>query len=217
MDSRTKRLIPVVLLLVIMSIILLPSFRATGQESTADHFDVIIVLGNPATPEGLPGATMIQRVTKGVELYRQGVAPYMIFTGGAAANEFVESDVERKLAIDLGVPEDRIFTEGRSKNTYENAYYAVELMRQNNFKSAAIVSSSFHLKRARGIFSNYDIEFKTFGCGNASSFRQRAHDIIREHVLLCYHTIFGYPKEFMVNEGAEVPSEEDAEAKDNDF
>lgn len=178
----------------------MPSFRATGQESTAETYDVIIVLGNPATAEGLPGETMIQRVSKGVELFQQGVAPYIIFTGGAAANEFVESDVEQQLAINLGVPSDRIFTEGYSTNTYENAYYAVRVMDEHGFKSAAIVSSDFHLKRARGIFSNYDIEFKTFGAGNPPGFSRRAHDVLREHVLLSYHTIFGYPKGFMIHE-----------------
>lgn len=184
----------IISLLVIMALAFafLPLVRSTGKESNAETFDAIIVLGSPATSAGLPGEVMAQRVSLGVDLFDQGVAPYLIFTGGAVANEHVESQVERQMAIDLGVPARQILTEGNSTNTYENAAGAVEIMKQNGFKSAAVVSSKLHLRRVRGIFSCYGIEFRTYGCDNPAGIKTRCRLFLSEQLKLCYHAIFGY-------------------------
>lgn len=197
-DSKMKKRFFQLLALFVLLYVFLPFVRNTGRESASELFDVIIVLGNPANADGSPSKVMTQRVSLGVDLYNQGVAPDIIFTGGAAANEYVESDIERQIAMDMGVPEEHIITERMSMTTYQNAYFATKVMEQHGYESAAIVSSSYHLRRVKGIFSNYDIEYRTFGCGNPEGFWKWCHDLGREQMILCFHSIFGYPKQFML-------------------
>ena len=44
--------------------------------------DVIVVLGAAPLPDGRPGPAMVRRVERGVELYREGRAPWLLMTGG---------------------------------------------------------------------------------------------------------------------------------------
>lgn len=159
-------------------------------------FDVIIVLGTPATKDCLPTDIMKQRVGKGVELFKLGLGPRIIFTGGKAANDCVEANVMKEYAMSLGVPSNHILIEPQSKNTYQNAYYSVEIMRDLNMHSAAIVTSKFHATRANHIFSNYDIDYRLFPCEDPPLSIKCCYWKFREFVIKSYHFIMGYSPTF---------------------
>lgn len=133
---------------------------------TLKNSDVIIVLGTPATRDGKAGPTMRERVLKGVELFKQGYAPNLIFTGAAAHNPHIEAEVMSQLAQSQGVTPDHIITENFAKNTYQNAFYSVKIMREHNWSSAIIVSSPAHVRRANFIFSQYPIKYCVVECKN---------------------------------------------------
>ena len=83
--------------------------------------DVIIVLsGDPA------------RTQMGINLYRLGYAPYLLFT---RSDSSMESE-----AIGQGVPARAIIPEERADSTYENALYSKALMKQYGLHSALVVS-----------------------------------------------------------------------------
>lgn len=128
--------------------------------------DVIIVLGTPATREGKAGPTMRERVLKGVEIFKQGYASNLIFTGAAAHNSHVEATVMSQLAQSEGVSPDHIVEEREAKNTYQNAFYSVKIMRDHNWRSAIVVSSPAHVRRANFIFSQYPIKYCVVECKN---------------------------------------------------
>lgn len=162
------------------------------------NFDIIIVLGNPATIDCKPAPIMRERVNKGVELFKNKLSNKILFTGSAVGNQCNESDVMYEYAISLGVPNTCIIRDGRAENTYQNAFYAIEQMKKNNYKTAAIVTSQFHIKRACKIFSNYKIEYVMYDCttpNDISIFKMFIWKQ-RENLILTYHTIFGYDKDF---------------------
>jgi uncharacterized SAM-binding protein YcdF (DUF218 family) len=70
---------------------------------------------------------------RGAELFLEGWAPLLIFAGGLGAitrhlwNE-PEADQFAKIAIEMGVPEDRILIENRSTNTGENVLFTRQLL-----------------------------------------------------------------------------------------
>ena len=70
-----------------------------------------MVLGSPADGDGNPTPTELERVTEAVREYERGVAPRMIFTGGAGGNGFVEARVMAR------VPRRRGFRRRRSKRS----------------------------------------------------------------------------------------------------
>ena len=128
--------------------------------TATSQFDTIIVLGYPAEEDGTPRPEMRERVMEGVREYRAGVAPRIIMTGGAAHNQFVEAHVMAQFAESQGVPASAIIEEGQAKDTIQNAYYSVQIMRKHGWHSAEVVSSHSHLARASLIFSRFPIEWR---------------------------------------------------------
>jgi uncharacterized SAM-binding protein YcdF (DUF218 family) len=130
------------------------------SNTSAAHFDTLIVLGNPAKKDGTPGPEMRERVLEGVREYRAGVAPRIIMTGGAAHNDYVEAHVMAALAEAQGVPADAVLEEGQAKDTIQNAYYSVKIMQEHGWHSAEVVSSDSHLPRASLIFAHFPIAWR---------------------------------------------------------
>lgn len=134
---------------------------APVSNTALDHFDAIIVLGNPADSDGNPGPTQLARVTEAVHEYERGIAPRLIVTGAAVANRFVEARVMARTAEAQGVPPAAVFLEPNARDTVQNACFAVRMMRQHGWTSAEVVSSPYHLPRAGLIFSRLPIEWRT--------------------------------------------------------
>ena len=130
------------------------------SNTSAAHFDTLIVLGNPAKRDGTPGPEMRERVLEGVREYRAGVAPRIIMTGGAAHNDYVEAHVMAELAKAQGVPATAIVEEGQAKDTIQNAYYSVKIMQAHGWHSAEVVSTHSHLPRASLIFAHFPITWR---------------------------------------------------------
>ncbi len=124
------------------------------------RFDVLIVLGSPADADGNPTPSELERVTEAVHEYERGVAPRMIFTGGAVANRFVEAQVMARTAEAQGTPEPVVFVEPEARDTMENACDSVRMMRSHGWRSAEVISSPSHLPRAGIIFSRLPVEWR---------------------------------------------------------
>lgn len=199
MVIKKKKGIQIVLFTILfmaLSTFILPFWGRDGCETNKKNYDVIIVLGAPATNECQPSLMMQQRVSKGIELYKNGLASKIIFTGSSVANNCVEANVMYEYAVSNGVIDSTIFVEPKARNTYQNAFFSVEIMRKQKFKSAAIVTSEFHRKRASAIFSNYNIEYQLYPCINPPIGIKYFVWRIRENLILSFHTIMGYPLKF---------------------
>ena len=134
----------------------------TPQANTRlTRFDAIIVLGYKADSDGNPTPRELARITEGVHEYMRGVAPRLILTGGAASNRFVEAQVMARVAEAQGIPASAIFVEPKAQDTIENACFATRIMEAHGWKSAEVVSSSYHLPRAAMIFNQLPIEWRT--------------------------------------------------------
>jgi uncharacterized SAM-binding protein YcdF (DUF218 family) len=132
-----------------------------ARHNTAqDRFDVIIVLGYPADADGNPSPTEQARVTEAVREYERGVAPHIIFTGGAAHNQFVEAQVMARTAEAQGIPADAIVQERQATNTIENACDSLRIMRSHGWDSAEVVTSPSHVPRAAMIFSELPMNWR---------------------------------------------------------
>lgn len=72
---------------------------------------------------------------RAAELYHQGMAPRLLFTGGLGRNTtglFPEAEAERfaRVAMECGVPEEAIIKEVRSTNTAENIQFTRMMLEQ---------------------------------------------------------------------------------------
>jgi len=126
-----------------------------------DHFDVLMVLGAPADADGNPTPAEVARVTEAVNEYERGVAPRMIFTGGAARNRFVEAEVMARVAEAQGIPADAIVEEKSALDTMENTCNSLRIMRKHGWESAEVISQASHLQRAGLILSRLPLKWRT--------------------------------------------------------
>ena len=55
--------------------------------------------------------------------------------------------------VEFGVPNNRIISESKSKNTRENALYTKGMMDSLKIHTIALVTSSLHMRRSVGTFS----------------------------------------------------------------
>jgi len=136
--------------------------RALAPESNTsqDHFDVLIVLGAPVDGDGNPSPREQARVAEAVHEYERGVAPRMIFTGGAVKNQFVEAQVMARTAEAQGIPASAVLEDSAAQNTIENTCNALRIMRSHGWESAEVISGSSHLPRTRLILSRLPMKWR---------------------------------------------------------
>ena len=118
---------------------------AAGDDVRAD---AIIVLG-AAAYDARPSPVFEERIRHGLDLYRRGYAPVLLFTGGYGNGaRFAESQVARRYALRHEVPDSAILIEARSRNTQENLEQARALMQQHGLHRVIVVSDPLHMSRA---------------------------------------------------------------------
>jgi uncharacterized SAM-binding protein YcdF (DUF218 family) len=125
-----------------------------GRQSTRDEArpaDVIIVMG-AAEYRGHPSPVLKLRLDKGVALYQQHLAPYIMTTGGPGGDpNFTEGGVGRSYLIDRGIPAESIIVEEEGESTAYSLSAAAEILRRMNLRSCIIVSDGYHLFRVKRI------------------------------------------------------------------
>lgn len=120
-----------------------------GDRDQAAPADAIIVLG-AAAYDAKPSPVFEERIRHGLDLYKQGFAPKLIFTGGfgGARARFSESQVARRYALKQGIPADAILIETQSRTTRQNLEEARQLMAQQGMHKVILVSDPLHMARA---------------------------------------------------------------------
>jgi uncharacterized SAM-binding protein YcdF (DUF218 family) len=96
---------------------------------------------------------------RGAELFLEGRAPLLIFSGGSGAItgrlwSEPEADLFARVAVHLGVPTDRILIENRSTNTGENVRFTRELLAARGLdpRSVILVQKPYMERRAFATF-----------------------------------------------------------------
>jgi uncharacterized SAM-binding protein YcdF (DUF218 family) len=152
-----RTLIVVVLIVFALALIVTINYKTLPTHNTTQtHFDTIVVLGTPTRSDGTPSPEQRERVLEGIREYRAGVAPHIIMTGGPAHNSFIEAHTMAQFAATQGVSASDILEEPQALNTIQNIYYSAQLMHQQNWSSAEVISSPHHLGRTALILKTFD-------------------------------------------------------------
>jgi uncharacterized SAM-binding protein YcdF (DUF218 family) len=121
-------------------------FIAIVDNDTISKSDVIVLLEG----DGL------NRCQKAVDLYKNGWADKIIFSGGICDYSYGSYPIIDVLPhlINLGVPESDIIVENKSLNTKEQAEFVIDLVKKNNWKKLILVATHDHQYRAYLTFLN---------------------------------------------------------------
>lgn len=97
----------------------------------------------------ISGGDTGKRTQAAIDLYTQGWAPLIIFSG-AAQDKTGPSNAEamRLQALSQGVPASAILIDGTSENTRENAQNVRALLEGSDSKDLILVTSGYHQRRA---------------------------------------------------------------------
>lgn len=105
--------------------------------------DVIVVVS---------GGQTTSRAERGIELYKQGYAPKIIFSGAALDDGPSNAFAMRDQAIESGVPAWDIAIDEKSQNTFENAENSKRIIDELGGKKIILVTSPYHQRRANQTF-----------------------------------------------------------------
>lgn len=114
-------------------------------------YTAIVVAGCRVQPDGAPSLALQRRAERAVALWKQGLAPVVVFTGGATGALPSEARAAADHALTLGLPQQAMVLEAHSTSTEENARNASGLVTGR----VLVVSDAYHLWRARRVFGRY--------------------------------------------------------------
>lgn len=133
--------------------------------------DAIVVLGGIlAGPRAQPGqlanfADSGERFEAGVRLLLAERAPRLVFTGAGMAwrdTASTEGDELKRLAVERGVPVEKILVTGAVQNTADEARRTAELMKAGGWKRVILVTSGWHMPRAASQFKRAGVDCVIF-------------------------------------------------------
>lgn len=118
-----------------------------GRRDQAASADAIIVLG-AAQYEGRPSPVLRARLDHAVSLWKLGLAPRVIVTGGEGVGDTTsEAAVGMRYLVQRGVPAEAISMDTEGLTTSQSMVAARRLLSTKSYPSVLIVSDPFHMLR----------------------------------------------------------------------
>jgi uncharacterized SAM-binding protein YcdF (DUF218 family) len=116
--------------------------------------DAIVVFG-AAEYAGHPSPVFRARLDRAYELFRAGLAPVVIVTGGAAADpSYSEGGVGRDYLIHRGIAEHNLIAETLGTDTAHSAERVGVIMRANKMHTCLAVSDEYHVFRIKALLQH---------------------------------------------------------------
>jgi uncharacterized SAM-binding protein YcdF (DUF218 family) len=140
--------------------------------------DLIVVFGAHARKDGTPSDALADRVRTAAALYRAGLAPRLLFSGGPGDGAIDEPESMRRLARTLGVPDNAILLDSHGINTESTVRNTMALTR-NQQARILTVSHFYHLPRIKMTFQRYGANVWTVPC-DTSVLREMPFNLLRE-------------------------------------
>jgi uncharacterized SAM-binding protein YcdF (DUF218 family) len=120
--------------------------------------DVVLVLG-AAQYAGTPSKVLEARLRHAKTLYDEGVAPYIVTTGGNQPGDtYTEASAGVRWLTEQGVPENRIIAIGEGNDTLGSLKAAARSIHDRGWQTAVIVSDPWHSLRARTMASDVGLD-----------------------------------------------------------
>jgi uncharacterized SAM-binding protein YcdF (DUF218 family) len=143
--------------------------------NSLEKADCILVLGSHD----------VRVAERAAELYLQQWAPLLIFSGGLGRlteDMWTETEADKfaKIAIEMGVPQERILIENKSTNTGENILFTRQLLERHNLdpQSFIVVQKPYMERRSFATFKKHWPDKKLIVTSPQISFHDYPNDEI---------------------------------------
>ncbi|SFL84364.1 protein SanA, affects membrane permeability for vancomycin [Paenibacillus sp. 1_12] len=157
--KRTRRIIGLCAVVGLLWVTILQYRMANVPDNTLAHGEVGIILGsslkdNAATP------SLRERLEGGIKLFKERKIQHIIVSGGLDRSEFhlTEAEGMRNYLLERGIADNVIVMEQEATSTYENLLFSQQIMKQQNWHSAVVITHRYHMLRAMEMaaFLNYE-------------------------------------------------------------
>lgn len=169
--------------------LLLGKWMTNGQKPLADgSYEYAIILGAKVNGE-TPSLTLRYRLDEALNYAEMYPDVKFILSGGQGPDEDIaEGEAMLRYLKEKGVQEERLLLEIESTSTYENILYSKKLLPEN-VDAVTIITSDFHLARARIIADNLGLETDALPAKTPKSVEIRHN--IRERLALIKTVLVG--------------------------
>lgn len=139
------------ILLMNLTVIIGGADRIVSSEKVAEtaeegaQYDCVMILGCGVYDDGTPTPMLKDRLDKGIELYRAGLAAKLLLSGDHGTVGYNEVAGMYAYAVAAGIPDEDIFLDHAGFTTYESVCRAKEVFGVNNI---LVVTQGYHLYRA---------------------------------------------------------------------
>jgi len=123
--------------------------------------EVIVLLGG-GTESGDAPRPMTEvnsagdRVLYAAKLYQDGAAPNILVSGGnldfSTARGATPAEEMQEILDLTGVPQEAIWLQPNSQNTYEDSLYSAKILREKGIEEIILVTSAMHMPRSKALF-----------------------------------------------------------------
>ena len=180
-----------VLALLLVGLYLVVTFAqvwAASERDEARPVDAIVVLG-AAQYGGTPSPVFQRRLDHAVALWREGLAPRIVVTGGRQPGDaFTEAAAAAGYLIGQGVPEDQLLLESDGATSWESLAAADRILDQRGIERVLLVSDPYHALRIAAIADELGLQASVSPTDGGSSLRSLA----RESVIVAVGRVVGF-------------------------
>ncbi|CAB1063920.1 Membrane Protein Functionally coupled to the MukBEF Chromosome Partitioning Mechanism [Olavius sp. associated proteobacterium Delta 1] len=115
---------------------------------------IVVLAGNHVLDPRLPITSQFShaglvRLVEGIRLYNNFRGTQLILSGGVGRDPISDAELMAALSIALGIPENDIILESKSRNTYQEAIYIKPIVKDQKF---ILVTSANHMPRSMALF-----------------------------------------------------------------
>jgi uncharacterized SAM-binding protein YcdF (DUF218 family) len=163
----------------------------SGPRDQSVRADAALVLGYALAADGTAQPSLVARIDHAAALYRQGLAPRFIASGGVARAGRTEGAVMRDLLIARGVPAEAITLDERARSTEEN--FACSAPMLLGARRVLVVTEPWHMPRALYQASRYMGDFDLLAAPASSpvwrDLRTRSQRLLSESVAYLFERV----------------------------
>jgi uncharacterized SAM-binding protein YcdF (DUF218 family) len=152
--------------------------------------DVIVVLG-AAQYDGRPSGALRGRLDHAYQLWRAGLAPLVLVTGGNQPGDRTTEGLTGFTYLrQQGIPEDALLVEVDARSTWEALTASRLIMRERHLGRALLVSDPYHSLRLEGMAHDLGLEADV----SPTTAHSDGRDLVRETVAVSLGRVLGYDR-----------------------
>ena len=180
-SPRARALIPVLAVCLACTVTFpIAQMFCFGKTDYRRPADAIVVFGARVYADGRPSDALADRVRTACQLYRNGLARRVVFSGGPGNGSIHETEAMKQMAIGLGVHAEDIWLDAAGLNTQATVRNSESLFRRWHASRILVVSHAYHLPRIKLAYQRDGWNVYTVPARESYWLRQMPYNMARE-------------------------------------